>query len=101
MFFALTDEQRALGETVRDFLTDRFDLTWHPRRQGFMATVRDAWTHAATTDARYIFHAEDDFTYNELRGAVQAVATSASVANRCDEAPGPPPRACTRYSPLS
>ncbi|MCK9898772.1 acyl-CoA dehydrogenase [Parafrankia colletiae] len=27
MFFALTDEQRALGDTVRDFLADRFDLT--------------------------------------------------------------------------
>ncbi|MEX5712681.1 acyl-CoA dehydrogenase family protein [Parafrankia sp. FMc6] len=27
MFFALTDEQRALGETVRAFLSDRFDLT--------------------------------------------------------------------------
>ncbi|OAA26051.1 acyl-CoA dehydrogenase [Frankia sp. EI5c] len=27
MFFALTDEQRALGETVRDFLNDRFDLS--------------------------------------------------------------------------
>lgn len=27
MFFALTDEQRALAETVRDFLRDRFDLT--------------------------------------------------------------------------
>ncbi|WP_045875983.1 acyl-CoA dehydrogenase family protein [Pseudofrankia sp. DC12] len=27
MFFALTDEQRALAETVRDYLADRFDLT--------------------------------------------------------------------------
>lgn len=27
MYFALTDEQRALAETVRDYLTDRFDLT--------------------------------------------------------------------------
>ncbi|MCK9920934.1 acyl-CoA/acyl-ACP dehydrogenase [Frankia sp. AgPm24] len=27
MFFALTDEQRALAETVRDVLADRFDLT--------------------------------------------------------------------------
>ncbi|WP_007515834.1 acyl-CoA dehydrogenase family protein [Pseudofrankia saprophytica] len=27
MHFALTDEQRALAETVRDFLADRFDLT--------------------------------------------------------------------------
>ncbi|KPM56766.1 acyl-CoA dehydrogenase [Frankia sp. R43] len=27
MFFALTDEQRALGDTVRDFLADRFGLT--------------------------------------------------------------------------
>ncbi|MDT3440061.1 acyl-CoA dehydrogenase family protein [Pseudofrankia sp. BMG5.37] len=27
MYFALTDEQRALAETVRDFLADRFDLT--------------------------------------------------------------------------
>ncbi|ABD10324.1 acyl-CoA dehydrogenase [Frankia casuarinae] len=27
MFFALTDEQRALAATVRDFLADRFDLT--------------------------------------------------------------------------
>jgi acyl-CoA dehydrogenase len=27
VFFALTDEQRALAETVRDYLADRFDLT--------------------------------------------------------------------------
>ncbi|WP_239307908.1 MULTISPECIES: acyl-CoA dehydrogenase family protein [unclassified Frankia] len=27
MYFALTDEQRALGETVRAYLADRFDLT--------------------------------------------------------------------------
>jgi len=27
VYFALTDEQRALAETVRDYLTDRFDLT--------------------------------------------------------------------------
>ena len=27
MFFALTDEQRSLAETVRDYLADRFDLT--------------------------------------------------------------------------
>jgi acyl-CoA dehydrogenase len=27
VYFALTDEQRALAETVRDFLADRFDLT--------------------------------------------------------------------------
>ncbi|MBL7626839.1 acyl-CoA dehydrogenase family protein [Frankia sp. CN6] len=27
MYFALTDEQRALAETVRDYLADRFDLT--------------------------------------------------------------------------
>ncbi|MGF7234194.1 MAG: acyl-CoA dehydrogenase family protein [Frankia sp.] len=27
MYFALTDEQRALGESVREYLADRFDLT--------------------------------------------------------------------------
>ena len=27
MYFALTDEQRALAETVRDYISDRFDLT--------------------------------------------------------------------------
>ena len=27
MYFALSDEQRALGDTVREFLADRFDLT--------------------------------------------------------------------------
>ncbi|WP_250283038.1 MULTISPECIES: acyl-CoA dehydrogenase family protein [unclassified Frankia] len=27
MYFALTEEQRALGDTVRDYLADRFDLT--------------------------------------------------------------------------
>lgn len=52
-------------QTLAETYGDRFDLVSHPRRLGFMATVKDAWTHVAATDADYIFHAEDDFTYNE------------------------------------
>lgn len=78
---------RSLRESLQPFPTDRFivddsgDLDYatfvdvvardfqthsHIRRQGFAATVEDAWTLALRRRrVRYVFHAEDDFTYNE------------------------------------
>lgn len=62
----------------RQWLADQFptfELIWHPDgRQGFGGAIRTAWTHLTHGGERYIWHAEDDFTYNRpvpLNGLVQ------------------------------
>jgi hypothetical protein len=48
---------------------DEFAVFSHETRQGFVTTVRDAWTVAVfEPEIEYVFHAEDDFTYNEPVG---------------------------------
>lgn len=42
-----------------------FHLVRHPERRGLAAAVGSAWAWAASTDARFLFHLEDDFTFNE------------------------------------
>lgn len=49
---------------LRDTYGETFEIVAHPQRLGFVATVKDAWTHATATNAEYVLHAEDDFTYN-------------------------------------
>lgn len=43
-----------------------FQIIWHPDgRQGFGGAIRTAWGHLrAFSSADYIFHLEDDFTFN-------------------------------------
>lgn len=42
-----------------------FELVTHPLgRQGFGGAIRTAWSHIALGPERFVFHAEDDFTYN-------------------------------------
>lgn len=42
-----------------------FEVIHHPLgRQGFGGAIRTAWRHLATTPEPYIFHLEDDFTFN-------------------------------------
>lgn len=56
------DEQhrRWLAETFPDF-----DVIHHPLgRQGFGGAIRTAWTHLAGRPEPYVFHLEDDFTFN-------------------------------------
>lgn len=52
----------------RDWLAHEFptfDLIWHPDgRQGFGGAIRTAWTHLATGPEPFVFHLEDDFTFN-------------------------------------
>jgi hypothetical protein len=52
-----------------DWLADQFptfDRVWHPDgRQGFGGAIRQAWRHLAASDERFVFHLEDDFTFND------------------------------------
>lgn len=52
-----------------------FEIIWHPDgRQGFGGAIRCAWSHLASGRERYIFHLEDDFTFNApvpLAGMIQ------------------------------
>jgi hypothetical protein len=42
-----------------------FDLIHHPGgRQGFGGAIRTAWAHLAAGAERFVFHLEDDFTFN-------------------------------------
>jgi hypothetical protein len=49
-----------LRETFPDF-----ELIFHPAgRQGFGGAIRTAWSHLALGPERFVFHLEDDFTFN-------------------------------------
>jgi len=37
----------------------------HEQRRGFAAAVESVWREVIRSGAEYVFHAEDDFTYNE------------------------------------
>lgn len=41
-----------------------FDLIWKPTRQGFGGAINSAWDHILQYDFDYVFHLEDDFTFN-------------------------------------
>lgn len=42
-----------------------FEVHWHyAGRQGFGGAIRAAWKHIAAGDQRWVFHLEDDFTFN-------------------------------------
>lgn len=54
---------------VERFGPDGFGVTYHPKgRQGFGGAIRDAWRFLACAGSylpgHYIFHLEDDFTFN-------------------------------------
>ena len=63
-FIVNDSADRACEQQVGEAYPD-FTQVAHVHREGFAATVRDAWTEAVASGADYIFHAEDDFTYNE------------------------------------
>lgn len=43
-----------------------FDIIHHPQRLGFCGAVHNAWKYVkANTSTDFIFHIEDDFTYNQ------------------------------------
>lgn len=42
-----------------------FDVIGQPTRQGFGGAIRSAWAHLAQRRERFVFHLEDDFTFNE------------------------------------
>lgn len=49
----------------RDWLeTFRLPIIGGATRSGFGGAIRSAWRHLRTSDARFVFHLEDDFTFN-------------------------------------
>jgi hypothetical protein len=54
-----------------------FELVWHPcGRQGFGGAIRTAWSYLFAADERFVFHLEDDFTFNrpvDLSGMVHVL----------------------------
>ena len=46
----------------REFPT--FDVIFKPVRQGFGGAISAAWRHLQNRPERYVFHLEDDFTFN-------------------------------------
>ncbi|HZL17748.1 MAG TPA: glycosyltransferase family A protein [Polyangia bacterium] len=54
------------GAFLREAWGGEFAVRSHFEREGFVATVADAWRLAIQEPSvEYVFHAEDDFTYNE------------------------------------
>lgn len=55
-------------EDYRQWLLQRFpafEVVHHPHgRQGFGGAIRTAWRHIGLCHERYVFHLEDDFTFN-------------------------------------
>jgi hypothetical protein len=42
-----------------------FQVMWNPKgRQGFGGAIRSAWSHLGHIPEKYVFHLEDDFTFN-------------------------------------
>lgn len=60
-----------------------FEIIWHPDgRQGFGGAIRTAWTHLATGPEPFIFHLEDDFTFNrpvKLKAMAGVLASNDTV----------------------
>lgn len=57
---------RLYAAMLRDLYGGEFGIAHHPEREGFVATVAHAWhTAVQLPDVEFVFHAEDDFTYNE------------------------------------
>jgi hypothetical protein len=55
-------------EAHRDYLRGAFpdfEVIGQPTRQGFGGAIRSAWAHLLRRNERFIFHLEDDFTFNE------------------------------------
>lgn len=52
----------------RDWLRDtfpNFEIVSHPMgRQGFGGAIRAAWAHLHSIEEQFVFHLEDDFTFN-------------------------------------
>jgi hypothetical protein len=42
-----------------------FTVIGQPTRQGFGGAIRSAWAHLRDRTERFVFHLEDDFTFNE------------------------------------
>lgn len=42
-----------------------FEVIGQPARQGFGGAIRSAWRYVGQLPARFVFHLEDDFTFNE------------------------------------
>lgn len=55
-------------DEYRDALRDEFydfEIIGQPTRQGFGGAIRSAWAHISDLPGRFVFHLEDDFTFNE------------------------------------
>lgn len=55
-------------EAHRDYLRGAFpdfDVIGQPTRQGFGGAIRSAWAYVKVRPERFVFHLEDDFTFNE------------------------------------
>ncbi len=68
---------------VRQAFPD-YEVLAHRRRWGIAAAVHTAWDAMLETDAEYIFHVEQDFTFNEdidLDGFVRLLKDHPHLAN--------------------
>ena len=64
--YVVDDSGRAHVELPGVSMLEFVECVRHVNRMGFAQTVRDVWTLALTDpDVTHIFHAEDDFTYNQ------------------------------------
>lgn len=55
-------------EAHRDYLRGAFpdfEVIGQPTRQGFGGAIRSAWANLQSRPERFVFHLEDDFTFNE------------------------------------
>lgn len=60
-----------------------WSVSWHPKAQGFCATVRDAWKMAASGRQDWVYWSEDDFIYEravELGDLADVMEHEASIA---------------------
>jgi hypothetical protein len=51
-------------DRLRELFPD-FEVIGQPTRQGFGGAIRSAWKHLQSRTERFVFHLEDDFTFNE------------------------------------
>lgn len=51
-------------DTLRAMFPD-FEVIGQPSRQGFGGAIRSAWAHLRGRPEQFVFHLEDDFTFNE------------------------------------
>lgn len=58
-----------------------FSIVWHPDgRQGFGGNIRHAWQFVRSIEEPFVFHLEDDFTFNRPLDLVAMAETLNSVS---------------------